>query len=146
MPVPTPRPGLVIRYSYLWHAEHLAGREEGSKDRPSAVIAVIKSSSDGQTRVLVLPITHSAPMTGVASIEIPQTVKRGIGLDSDRSWIVLAEWNEFVWPGPDLRPVPNDPDGDMAYGFLSQGFFARVRDEFVATVESGRAKRVFRTE
>jgi len=36
--LPTPRPGLVIRYSYLWAREHDQGREEGVKDRPCAVL------------------------------------------------------------------------------------------------------------
>jgi hypothetical protein len=100
--------------------------------------------------VLVLPVTHSAPAASVAAIEIPQTIKHPLGLDSARSWIVLAEWNEFVWPGPDLRPVPKpvseNDEISFAYGMLSRGFFARVRDEFVATVRSGRATRVRRTE
>jgi hypothetical protein len=29
VPLPCPVPGLVIRYSYLWYSEHLAGREQG---------------------------------------------------------------------------------------------------------------------
>jgi hypothetical protein len=33
--LPKPEPGLVIRYSYLWHDEHRQGREEGVKDRPA---------------------------------------------------------------------------------------------------------------
>ncbi|MDZ4843152.1 MAG: hypothetical protein SH859_13590 [Hyphomicrobium aestuarii] len=107
---------------------------------------MITTNADGQLRALVLPITHSAPQKGTAAIEIPMTVRRAIGLDSDRSWIVLAEWNEFVWPGPDLRPVPNDTGGNMAYGYLPREFFVRVRDEFVATVEVGRANRIARTE
>ena len=145
MPLPAPAPGLVIRYSYLWHAEFLAGRDEGVKDRPAAIIAAVTSDADGETRVLVLPVTHSAPARGVAAIEIPATIKRSLGLDGDRSWIVLAEWNEFVWPGPDLRPVRNDASS-IAYGMLSRGFFARLRDEFVAAVETGRAKPVPRGE
>jgi PHD/YefM family antitoxin component YafN of YafNO toxin-antitoxin module len=36
--LPVPVPGLVIRYSYLWQAEHVRGREEGVKDRPCVVI------------------------------------------------------------------------------------------------------------
>jgi hypothetical protein len=32
MRLPTPEPGLVIGYSYLWAREHGAGREEGVKD------------------------------------------------------------------------------------------------------------------
>jgi hypothetical protein len=38
MPIPTPEPGLVISYAYLWHHEHGAGREEGRKDRPSVIV------------------------------------------------------------------------------------------------------------
>jgi hypothetical protein len=48
-------PGLVIRYSYLWHAEYLEGREEGKKDRPCAIVAAIRCDESGSTRVLVLP-------------------------------------------------------------------------------------------
>jgi hypothetical protein len=81
----------------------------------------------------------------VAAIEIPAIVKRGLGLDADRSWIVLSEWNEFTWPGPDLRPVASG-NSPFDYGSFSRGFFARVRDEFVAAVGAGQAKRVARTE
>ena len=146
MALPTPTPGLVIRYSYLWHSEFLAGREEGIKDRPCAIVAAVRTDPNGETRVLVLPVTHSAPARGVAAVEIPAPIKRDLDLDADRSWIVLEEWNEFVWPGPDLRPVPSKDDGSIAHGFLARGFFARVRDEFVATVEAGRSQRVPRTE
>ena len=38
MPVPTPHPGLVISYSYLWVGEHSHGAEEGRKDRPCAIV------------------------------------------------------------------------------------------------------------
>ncbi len=146
MALPAPTPGLVIRYSYLWHSEFLAGREEGIKDRPCAIIATVRTDANGETRVLVLPVTHSAPARDVVAVEIPATIKRDLNLDADRSWIVLEEWNEFVWPGPDLRPVPNDDVGSIAHGVLSRGFFARVRDEFLAAVEAGRSKRVPRTQ
>jgi hypothetical protein len=132
--LPAPVPGLVIRYSYLWHSELLSGREEGIKDRPCAIVATVRIDADGDVRVLVLPVTHSAPAEGIAAIEIPALLKRTLGLDGERSWIILAEWNEFIWPGPDLRPVPDSDTRSIAYGTLSRGFFARVRDEFVATV------------
>jgi hypothetical protein len=146
VPLPTPAPGLVIRYSYLWHGEFLAGRDEGVKDRPCAIVAAVRESANGETRVLVLPITHSAPAVGVAAIEIPVTIKPAIGLDAAPAWIVLAEWNEFVWPGPDLRPLRNDDEGSVVYGYLSRGFFARVRDDFLAAARASRSKRVPRTE
>ena len=102
---PEPQPGLVIRYSYLWHREAQQGHEEGRKDRPCAVV-VAMSNKDGSTRVYALPITHSAPTQGQQAIEIPPRVKNRLGLDGERSWIVFDEANVFAWPGPDLRFVP----------------------------------------
>jgi hypothetical protein len=144
--VPEPLPGLVIRYSYLWHAEFLEGREDGVKDRPCAIVAAIRTDADGDTRVLVLPVTHSAPAKGAPAVEIPPAVKRQLKLDADRSWIVLSEWNEFVWPGPDLRGGAGGDPASFAYGFLPRGLFASVRDRFVEAVRSGRGGRVQRTE
>jgi hypothetical protein len=73
--LPDPVPGLVIRYSYLWHAEHARGREEGQKDRPCAIVAAIRTDADGKTRVLVLPITHSPPEAPEYAVELPASVK-----------------------------------------------------------------------
>jgi hypothetical protein len=42
---PTPRAGLVIRYSYLWQSEAAAGREDGVKDRPCAIVLAIDADS-----------------------------------------------------------------------------------------------------
>lgn len=67
------------------------------------VIAVL--DTDG-TRVTVLPITHTPPEDPSVCVEIPAETKNRLGLDSEPSWIVLSEGNEFMWPGPDLRPVP----------------------------------------
>jgi hypothetical protein len=39
--LPAPRPGLVIRYSYLWAREAEEGRDEGVKDRPCAIVLVM---------------------------------------------------------------------------------------------------------
>jgi len=38
VPLPAPELGLVISYAYLWSSEADAGREEGGKDRPCAVV------------------------------------------------------------------------------------------------------------
>ena len=106
MPLPQPVPGLVVRYSYLWHAEHLKGQEEGQKDRPCAIVAAMRTDESGGQRVLVLPITHRPPERPSLAIEIPAKVKQRLRLDDAPSWVILTEWNEFVWPGPDLRRVP----------------------------------------
>ena len=109
MSLPAPRPGLVIRYAYLWDAEARQGREEGVKDRPCAIVlAVLREGRHPIVRVL--PITHSAPRDSADGLEIPTATKERLGLDSERSWVILSEANDFIWPGPDLRPVPGaDP-------------------------------------
>ena len=37
MAIPTPEPGLVISYAYLWDHEAQRGQEEGRKDRPCVI-------------------------------------------------------------------------------------------------------------
>src|SRR5215469_12473560 len=106
MPIPNPEPGLVVSYAYLWHHEYEAGRDEGRKDRPSVVVLTVEREADGATVVVVLPITHSAPIEAASAVEIPLPVKRHLGLDDDPSWIVVSEGDEFVWPGYDLRKLP----------------------------------------
>jgi hypothetical protein len=102
--LPTPEPGLVIRYSYLWLREHREGREEGVKDRPCAIVLAARDSDD-HTHVLVVPVTHTPPANLAEALELPAAIKQHLGLDTERSWIVLNESNLFEWPGPDLRRV-----------------------------------------
>ena len=143
--LPSPSPGLVIRYSYLWRREHLKGHEEGTKDRPCAIIAALRDEADGGTRVLVIPVTHSPPAAEDEAVELPQHVKSALGLDSERSWIVLSEWNDFIWPGPDVRRLPGGSDASIAYGSLPAPFFRRVHARFLKIAKEGRARRVVRT-
>jgi len=142
---PTPQPGLVIRYSYLWHREALTGQEEGIKDRPCAVVIAYRDD-EGRTRVYALPITHSPPAADAAAIEIPAPVKGRLGLDGERSWVVVSEANVFVWPGPDLQFLPGKGPESSAYGFLPPGFFRVVRDRFLAADREKKAAFIVRTE
>lgn len=146
MALPEPVPGLVIRYSYLWHSEHREGREEGQKDRPCAIVAAIHSDATGAKRVLVLPVTHSAPQDTKLAVEIPSRVKERLGLDAARSWVVLSEWNEFAWPGPDLRRAPGGNEHSVVYGMLPPGLFNSIRNLFLSLTARGSAQRVPRTE
>ena len=81
-------------------------------------------------RTYILPITHTPPGDSGAALEIPLSVKRHLGLDADRSWIVLDEINAFVWPGYDLRPVGQSES--PVYGLLPPTFFRYLRERFVA--------------
>jgi hypothetical protein len=143
--LPEPIAGLVIRYSYLWYREHLEDRDEGQKDRPCAVVATIRVDENGDTRALVLPITHTKPDNLSLAVELPTKVKNRLQLDEARSWVVLSEWNEFVWPGFDLRRRPGAPESSVAYGMLPPSLFATIRDKFLAIVDSGQARQVPRT-
>ena len=48
-------------------------------------------------------------------MEIPLQTKKRLRLDDEKSWIITTEVNRFIWPGPDIRPVPG---GGGAYGLL----------------------------
>ena len=63
MALPTPRPGLVIRYAYLWRDEADQGREEGVKDRPCVVVLTVQQDDDA-IRVRVAPVTHNTVWCG----------------------------------------------------------------------------------
>ena len=146
MPLPTPVAGLVIRYSFLWREEAAGGQEEGSKDRPCAVILVTQDDEGDGPLVTVLPITHTPPRDERLSVELPHATKRRLGLDGARSWIVVTGANRFIWPGPDIRfSRPGDPVS-AAYGLLPVGIFNEVRDKFIGAIRARKAGQVTRTE
>lgn len=125
MALPTPAPGLVICYAYLWCDQSRAGQTEGRKDRPCAIV-VTTADQDGDTLVYVAPITHSPPAAG-QGIEIPAAIKRRLGLDAARSWIITDELNRFVWPGYDMRPIARNQPDTFAWGFLPVELFEALK-------------------
>ncbi len=138
MSFPSPRAGMVIRYAYLWRDEHRRGLEEGRKDRPCAVLLAVADDAGGD-RVYVLPITHSAPRDPAEGIELPPATKRRLGLDDDRSWVVLTEANRFDWPGFDLRPAVGDDASSVVLGELPAGLFRKIRDGWLALAAQRRS-------
>lgn len=106
--------GLVIRHAYLWWSEARNGREEGSKDRP-CVIVHLRVNEHKELETYICPVTHVPPEVPEKAMEIPAATKKRLGLDDERSWIITTEVNRFIWPGPDLRPVPG---GGYSYGLL----------------------------
>jgi hypothetical protein len=115
------------------------------KDRPCAVVMVV-TGEEGSDVVTVLPITHSPPAEPSAAIEIPHATKRRLGLDDERSWIVLSEANRFTWPGPDLRMTPTGDPQSVAYGLLPRALFREVSKRFGDAIETRLARLVERTE
>jgi hypothetical protein len=142
----TPERGSVIRYSYLWADENARGREEGRKDRPALVLALSIKEADGRAEVLVLAVTHTPPTEATDAVAFPLELKRRLGLDDVPSWIVTTEANAFLWPGPDVRPVPGRTPTTVVYGRVPNGLLREVARSYLANRERQRNRVVARTE
>jgi len=94
--------------------------------------------------ILVAPITHTVPENAADAVEIPAIVKRQLGLDRDRSWIMVNELNRFIWPGPDIRPVAGS-DAPF-YDALPDWLFERVRHGVLSHSAAGKLDVTKRTE
>jgi len=133
--LPEPRPGLVIRYDYLWLREARAGGEP-RKDRPACLLAAIDDPA-GPRYVVLLPITHSPPSGDTVGVEIPARVRQALGLDDAPSWVIVSEHNVDEWPNAGLSALPGTP-GKFAYGFIPPRLFAEIRERFLALADSGK--------
>lgn len=122
-----PKPGMVIRYGYLWARQARMGQDHGEKFRPSLILAV--RNEDDKKVVYVAPITHTAPFYPEESILIPMETKARLGLDSEKSWIMANEVNKFEWPGVDIRRVPDRRERSQFYGFVPGELLQQARDK-----------------
>jgi hypothetical protein len=142
MALPVPDPGQVIRYAYLWWNEARTGRDDGTKDRPCSIV-LTRVTTAGRTVVYVLPITHTPPIEDEDGVEIPLTTKQRLGLDTERSWIITTELNQFTWPSPDLRPTAA---GEYIYGYLPGKLMHLVLESVKKNARDKRLKTVPRTD
>ncbi len=106
------------------------------------VVLAIEEAGD-RLRVLVAPVTHSVPDTPATAIEMPANVKRDLGLDRERSWIMTGEVNSFRWPGPDARVLD---DGTPYYGAIPDWLFVRVQQSVGSWAGRGKMRVTRRTE
>ena len=97
----------MVHFAHLWLREQRQGRLEANKDRPCVVVLVDAETIPGSELVNVLPTTHSPPTRPGDAVELLSKTKRRLGLDDERSWIVVTESSEFRFPGYDLRPTPD---------------------------------------
>lgn len=144
MAFPRPEVGLVVSYSYLWREEAEQGHTEGRKVRPCAIVLSVIEAEGRAPTVVVVPITHSPPADPARGVEIPARVKQHLGLDEQRSWIIIDDFNVFTWPGFDLRPIPNKNRYD--YGMLPPRLFEQVKEKFLALLRAGEASETSRDE
>lgn len=100
------------------------------KRRPCAIIVAV-ADTEGRTEVVVAPITHLEPVLPAEGIEMPPPVKRHLGLDDQRSWVITTDLNVFEWPGVDVYPISGTAPGAFAYGFLPPQLFERIRAQIL---------------
>lgn len=71
---------------------------------------------------------------------MPADLKRRLGLDDGRSWIICDEVNRFIWPGYDLRPIPGGGPGNWEYGMLPKGLYEKAKTLFLKCRKEGLLK------
>ena len=108
------------------------------------VVLTVRARSDDLI-VTVAPITHRPPRAASRAVELPAATRRRLGLDAARSWIVTDDLNRFVWPGPDLRPIPGRP-ASFAYGLIPAALYEQVRLAVLDHAREGRVRRIDRME
>lgn len=141
MSFPEPRPGLVIRYDYLWSHEAAAGHDQG-KERPACLVAAMDPEVSPRF-VVILPIMHKRPDKNTVGVEIPVKVRQALGLDDGPSWVIASEHNVDEWPNAGVALLPGRP-GVFSYAFIPPGLFAQVKAKFLELHEKGRTGRVRR--
>lgn len=134
-----PKPANVLSYAYLWAHEAARGEEDGRKQRP-VVVVIARAEVDGNTELLVVPVTTQPPAVPGDAFEIPARVKAHLGLDAERCWIMVTELNRFRWPGPDIRPIERRENHTPFYGFIPQPLFDAVLAAVIARAEGRRVK------
>lgn len=132
-----PKPGFVIRYLYDWSMADEAVPPSAEKERPAVIILTVMRQDD-RIIVRVAPITHRRPDDADRAMEIPPLTKARLGLDGERSWVILDHANEFVWPGPDVRPVPGRDPATIYYGPLPPAFYLTMKQKLLDLLRRGR--------
>jgi len=136
MPLPTPEPGLVVHYGYLWRHEHERGRDTARYARPCAIVTAVRRTVGGELNVVVAPLTHRRPDPDRNAVEIPVGVRRALQLPQ-RTWAIVDEVNAFVWPGFDLEV--ND-DGVFEWGQIPAALHNQISGGVLTAARAGRLR------
>lgn len=140
-----PKPGLIIRFDFLWKEEESAGHTDGLKDRPCAIILTTKPKEGGTRDVVLCPITHSPPQKGESAIEIPAKLARHLKLDDGRSWIKTHQINTVEWEQNRLPfGVVPAHKGQWVFGQLPQSIGKQVFEQVKANIDRKHLRNVRR--
>jgi len=108
------------------------------------VVVLARIVVGDHTELIVAPVTHSPPFDQADAVQFPARDKKQIGLDGEPSWIVVAEVNRFVWPGPDIRTAKGQET--PLYGALPAKLFRQIQQAISDHVDTSRLKLTPRTE
>lgn len=124
MPLPAPRPGLVIGYEFLYREDAAAGLENAARAHPCAIVLV--AGSNPAPRVSVVAVSHAPPPESAALdyMQLTPPEARQMGLDSGDHWVNLRDINSFDWPGYDLKPIA--PGRRFVFGRMGRATFTRL--------------------
>jgi len=93
--------------------------------------------------VVLLPITPTRRRGATVGIEIPQPVKKSLGLDDASSCVIVSEHNVDEWPNSGLSPIPGKR-GVFSYGFIPARLFAQIKAKFLELAGNKKGKPVRR--
>lgn len=77
-------------------------------------------------------------------MELSAQICRSLGFDDGRHWLRFDELNDFIWPGYDLRPRP-DNSARYDYGMLPQNLFEQLRHAIIERQRKRKSKIVPRS-
>lgn len=139
-----PKPGLVVRYDFLWRENRDAGIDSG-KDRPCAIVLVSAERADGSRDVLLCAITHSPPDKNQTAVPMPPAVAKHLGLDSEPAWIKTDQVNRLRWE-KDRIPHGITPvrKGQWVYGSIPQALGQQVFDQLRQKARMGAVTQIGR--
>jgi hypothetical protein len=116
------------------------------KERPAVIVLSVRRNiaDEEMWLVRVAPITHRMRVDPRRAVEIPHLTLQRLGLDGDRSGIILDHANEFIWPGPDVRPVPGRDPATIYYGALPPALFDKVQNILLGLLKAGLVRGLLR--
>ncbi len=91
------------------------GPRGGVKDRPCAIVLAVSAAQDrtGSSSCPSPTRRHSRLTRGSSCAPRPRPASGWT--TNERSWPIMSEGNDFIWPGPDLRPVAGQGSESIAY-------------------------------
>jgi len=137
-----PKPGLVVRYDFLWKEDEQLGKHHG-KDRPCAIVVTLSVGPNGMREVALCAITHSAPGKDEQAVPISPRLASHLGLDEQPCWIKTEQVNWVAWPKHQLPyGISRVEPGRWIYGQLPLELTRKVFQQVSERVKHGLLKQI----